>query len=75
MKLAHDKFRFESRNPDRQRERRRWTDHELRDLALIPVACASCDLDLAEVPFGSEVRCPSCGAWVRAGTVNLGMVG
>ena len=51
---------------DLRRERRRRTEDELRASALIPVACAVCDVELAEARFGDEVRCSGRGAWVSA---------
>jgi len=61
-----------ARKPDRhitqdvRHQRRRRDDRDLRESTLVPVSCRGCAIDLAEVPIGSEVMCPSCGSWVKA---------
>ncbi len=71
---------MKSRRPDRytppeaRDQRRRRDDREMREAVLIPVVCATCDIDVGEARVGEEVCCGQCGSWVRAGIANLGMV-
>ena len=46
--------------------RRRERERRDREPILIPVACADCLRELAEVPPGTEVYCPACQRWASA---------
>ncbi len=37
-----------------------------REATLVLVTCQACDVELAEVPVGAEVRCLVCRSWNRA---------
>ena len=70
MALTFDGRRKWGRRPGKVRERDRLD----REPVLVPVSCAGCGRDLAEVIVGGEAFCATCKRWTSTFDTSEGMM-